>query len=192
MAHHDYTFREYLELEAFSNVKHEFLDGEIYAMSGGTPTHAALTAAVLSHLFSQLRGSTGRVYSSDLKIRVSETGLTTYPDVSIVCGTLQTDPESDLVATNPRLLVEVLSDSTINYDRGKKLDHYRRIPSLQVVLLVWQREVRVEIHRRAADGAWSATTAASGELLRLDEVGAELSADDVYADAGAVPIASRG
>lgn len=192
MAHHDYTFREYLELEAFSNVKHEFLDGEIYAMSGGTPTHAALTAAVSGQLFAQLRGSTCRMYSSDLKIRVTETGLTTYPDLSIVCGTLQTDPESDLVATNPRVIVEVLSDSTINYDRGKKLDHYRRIASLQIVLLVWQRGARMEIHRRAPGGEWSATTAGSGELVGLDEVGATLSVDDVYADAGAVPIASQG
>src|SRR5436190_23914995 len=104
---HGYTFAEYLDLEGASNVKHEFLAGEIYAMAGGTPRHAALTLAVGGALLTQLRGGPCRAFSSDLRVRVRATGLATYPDVAIVCGPLETDPDSDAIVTNPAVLVEV-------------------------------------------------------------------------------------
>src|SRR5580693_2061022 len=105
----DYTYAEYLGFEASSNVKHEFLDGQIYAMAGGTAEHAALASAVIGQLYAQLRGARCRTYDSDLRVRVPARGLTTYPDVTVVCGPREHDPTDPLAVTNPMLLVEVLS-----------------------------------------------------------------------------------
>ncbi|MGH8471968.1 MAG: Uma2 family endonuclease, partial [Gammaproteobacteria bacterium] len=111
-----YTWAEYIALEASSNVKHEYLDGQIYAMAGGTPEHAALAAAVTGLLFPQLRGSPCRAHDADLRVRVPKTGLATYPDVTIVCGPSERDPDDRNAVTNPTLIVEVLSQSTEDYD----------------------------------------------------------------------------
>ncbi len=108
---HRYSFQDYLAVEEVSTVKHEFLDGEIYAMAGGSVLHAALAAAILASLHSQLQGPY-RVYSYDLRIRVLATGLASYADVAVVCGTVETDPENRDSVTNPTALVEVLSAST--------------------------------------------------------------------------------
>jgi Uma2 family endonuclease len=87
-----FSFRDYVRLEEYSNVRHEFLDGVIYAMAGGTPAHAALAGRLIQRLGPQLQGTSSEVFTSDLRVRVSATGLTTYPDVTIVCGRLETDP----------------------------------------------------------------------------------------------------
>ena len=100
---HRYTFEEYLELEEIASVRHEFYDGEIYAMAGGTPEHAAITAAITSALGAQIEGSDCRVYSSDLRVRVLATGLATYPDVTIVCGPSERpDHLAPGLSTDPR------------------------------------------------------------------------------------------
>lgn len=181
--YHSYTFREYLELEAGANVKHEFYNGEIYAMAGGTPEHAALTMAIGGALLAQLRGGSCRVFSADLRVRVLATGLTAYPDVSVVCGDLQRDPESDSTVTNPKLLVEVLSDGTAAYDRGEKLEQYKRIESLQAVLLFSQTSRRVELHERSGEG-WRTVVLTANDSVSLSSLGAELSLESIYADAG--------
>jgi Uma2 family endonuclease len=180
---HGYTFKDYLDLEGASNVKHEFLDGEIYAMAGGSPRHAALTLAVGGTLLAQLRGGPGRAFSSDLRIRVRQTGLATYPDVAVVCGTLEADPDSDATVTNPILIVEVLSPSTMDYDLGEKFERYRKIPSLQAVLYVSQAETRIEGRTRNADGTWTTRQATSGETVAIDAISCKLIVDDVYRDA---------
>lgn len=180
---HGYTFGEYLDFESASNVKHEYLEGEIYGMGGGSPRHAALALAVGSALLSQLRGGPCRAFSSDLRVLVPETGLATYPDVAVVCGALETDPRSETTVTNPKVLVEVLSRSTQDYDLGEKFDHYRRIPSLDAVLFVWQEETRIELRTRQADGTWSRTDFRSGSTVRIDAIGCSLGVDAVYLDA---------
>lgn len=180
---HSYSFAEYLALEATSNVKHEYLNGEIYAMAGGTPAHAARSAAILAAIVPQLRHGPCRIYSSDLPVRVSATGLATYPDAVVVCGPLELDPESATTVLNPKAIVEVLSDSTAAYDRGVKLDHYKRIESLEVVLLFSQTSRRVEVHRRS-DGGWSTEVVAGDHRVALRCVDAELSLAAVYTDAG--------
>lgn len=180
---HQYTYADYLALEEASNVKHEFLDGEIYAMAGGTPTHAALAAVVSSLLHQQLRGGPCRVFSSDLRVRVLATGLATYPDVTVVCGELAVDPANRDTAVNPSVVVEVLSDSTEKYDRGVKLQHYRQIPSLGAVVLVWQHERRIEVWARGADGTWAARPSGSGETARIEAVACSLAVDQIYGDA---------
>ncbi len=179
--HHRYTYQEYLAFERSANVRHEFFDGEIYAMAGGTPTHAAICANVISIFNFQLRGKGCQAFTSDLRIRVLETGLATYPDVTVVCGQREIDSEDRNTVTNPRVLVEVLSPSSAAYDRGEKLEHYKRISSLREVLLVAHDERLIEVWRRGEDGAWSRREARSGNLT-LTSVPCTLAVDEVYRD----------
>ncbi|MGH7285859.1 MAG: Uma2 family endonuclease [Polyangiaceae bacterium] len=175
-----YAWREYLALEAASNVKHEYLDGQIYAMAGGTPEHAALQLAVPNLLFAQLRSGRCRAHGADLRIRVLATGLATYPDVTIVCGPREVDPEDKNSVTNPTLLVEVLSPSTENYDRGEKFAHYKRILSLRQYVLVSVDSHRVEVWTRDASDAWSVAACVDGDTAVLGSVGASLQVHELY------------
>jgi Uma2 family endonuclease len=177
------THAEYLAREAESPTRHEWLDGVIYDMSGSTPDHAGLAAAVLGELGNQLRGKRCRVYTADLKVRVLATGLSTYADVSVVCGALEVDPDDRNAATNPVVVVEVLSDSSEAYDRGEKFGHYRRIPSLAEYVLVSQRSPRIEVFRKNEAGKWVlAEEASAGEVAPLLSIGCALSVDEVYLD----------
>lgn len=178
-----FSFREYLELEEASNTKHEYAGGEIYAMAGGTPAHAALSMAVGASLVAKLRGGPCRVYSSDLRVRVMETGLATYPDVTVICGPLAHDPESNATVTNPTVLVEILSPSTADYDRGEKLDHYRQLPSLRACLFVDPDRRSVLVVRRAGDH-WATDAYGPGDAIALDFLGTALDIDALYEDAG--------
>ena len=152
---HHYTYEEYLSLERDSTTKHEFVDGEIYAMGGGSPKHSALASKIGAALHAgHAPGCT--VFQSDLKIRVLATGRVAYPDVSMVCGSLEYDPADSRreTITNPILLVEVLSPTTEDVDRISKRRDYQLIPSLQEYVLVTQTSPRVEIYRRQTSGTW--------------------------------------
>lgn len=179
--HHRYTYQEYLALERSANVRHEFSDGEIFAMAGGTREHAAICANLTRMLGNQLRGRGCQTHSSDLRVRVLETGLATYPDVTVVCKPVELDPADRNTVTNPTLVVEVLSPSTADYDRGEKLRHYQQIPSLREIVLVAHDERLIEIWRRGSDGAWSRRELRSGSIA-LAAVDCTLSIDDVYSD----------
>jgi Uma2 family endonuclease len=176
------TYAEYLAAEAKSDTKHEWLNGEVFAMAGGTPEHAGLAASVIGELRLALRDRPCRVFSSDLRVKVQATGLATYPDASIACGKLETDPEDAQAVVNPIVLVEVLSDSTEAYDRGEKFAHYRRILSLREYVIVSQREPRIEVHRRNEAGRWELYEAGAGESIELASVGCRLNVDDVFRD----------
>ncbi len=176
----NYTYAEYLGFEASSNVKHEFLDGQIYAMAGGTPEHAALAAAVITLLGPQLRGGDCRPYNSDLRVR-TPSGLTTYPDVTIVCGPREIDSIDRMAVTNPVLIVEVLSRSTEEYDSGDKFEHYKTFPSLREYVLVSHRERSVEVRSRSEDG-WRTTIVPEGAIAELS-IGARLDVRELYAAA---------
>lgn len=183
-AHHiQYSWEDYLALEASSNVKHEFLAGQIYGMAGGTPEHAALKAAVTGLLFAQIRGGRCRAHDADLRVRVLGTGLATYPDLTVVCGPSERDPHDVNAVTNPTLIVEVLSPSTEEYDRGDKFEHYKRILALKQYVLVSHRERQIEVWSRAPSGEWARVVAQSGARVSLESIGAELGVDDVYAAA---------
>jgi Uma2 family endonuclease len=173
-----YTYGEYLVLEEHSLVRHEFLDGEIYAMAEGSPDHAALAAALIRIIGNQLPAGC-RAFTADLRVRIAATGLTTYPDAAVVCGRTERPPEDPLAVTNPVLLVEVTSPSTEEYDRGEKLRHYKSLPSLREVLIVSHRTQELTLHRR--DGAaWGATTAGPGAELELASVPARVLVDEIY------------
>jgi Uma2 family endonuclease len=175
-----YTLADYLALEATSNVKHEYLDGQIYGMAGGTPEHAALAAAVTGLLFGQLRGGRCRVHDADLRVRVRETGLTTYPDVTVVCGPRERDPEDAHAVTNPTVIVEVLSPSTEPYDRGDKFEHFKRMPSLEQYVLVSHRARELEVFTRGASGGWEHRAYRDGERADLPSIGASLAVSELY------------
>ena len=181
--HRRYTVDEFVRLEQYSNVRHEFLDGQIYAMAGGTPEHGTFAANVISLLVAQLRDRPCRVQTSDVRIRVQATGLDTYPDVSVVCGREERDGDDVNAIVNPSLVVEVLSESTDAYDRGEKLDHYKQIPSLHAVVFIAHDEHRVDVVQRAADGAWTMMSFRDGESAALTGLGCHLPVAEVYRDA---------
>ncbi len=170
-------------MEDVSTVKHEFLDGEIYAMAGGTILHAALSASTMAALHRHL-GARCRLYSSDLRVRVRATGLATYPDVTMVCGPEETDPENAQTIVNPALVVEVLSPGTMDYDLGEKFEHYRQIPSLAAVVYVAQDTRRIEVRENAA-GTWKTAIAGPGGTATIASLGLRIDVDAVYDDAGA-------
>jgi len=176
------TYPEYLALEARTGERYEWLDGAVYAMAGGTPTHAKLAAAMIGELRAALAGRPCDVFTSDLKVRVLATGLTTYPDAAVICVKRELDPNDPNAVVNPVLLVEVLSDATEAYDRGQKFAHYRRIPSLQEYVLVAQGEPRIEVYRRNDRGAFELSEAGPGEEIALATTGTKLSVDAVYRD----------
>ena len=182
------SYAEYLELEAGSETKHEYLRGELFAMAGGTPEHAALALALGAELIAGLRGRPCRAFGSDLRVRIEATDLSTYPDLSVVCGQLETSTIDPHAVTNPVLIVEVLSDSTEAYDRGQKFSHYRQIPSLREYLLVSQVEPRLEAYAKNEAGLWVLREAGSGEQLQLSSLeGLSLDVDTIYADPLAAP-----
>lgn len=182
------TVEEYVQLEGFSNHKHEFYDGQIWAMGGGTPEHARLPMALAFQLSSQLAGKPCTVYSSDLRVRVSATGLITYPDLSVFCQQPTPDFEDDLAQLNPTVLIEVTSRSSERYDRGAKFNHYKLIGTLREYVVVSHREHVLEVHRRASDGTWSlAERGVDGERVTLTSIGCVIDVAAVYARPGALP-----
>ena len=175
-----YTYAQYVALEEESPIRHEYLDGEIYAMAGGSPDHAALAATIIRLLGSQLpRGC--RTFTSDLRVRIPSSGLSTYPDVAVVCGRTERAADDGLAVTNPVLLVEITSDSTEDYDRGEKLRQYTQLPSVREVLIVSHREPHLTLHRRDTSG-WIVIEARSHHELTLETVAARLDVNEVYRD----------
>ena len=179
-SHHDYTFAEYLTIERDGEMKHEFDAGEILAMSGGTARHSALANKIGAALeTTRLSGCT--VFQSDMRVRVVATGRAAYPDVSMICGPIEYDPEDAAGTTiiNPVLLVEVLSVTTEKGDRGNKWMHYQRIPSLQEYVLVSQHP-RIEIFRRTPSATWEYIEVNEGSVRLATGPTLDLSA--LYAD----------
>jgi Uma2 family endonuclease len=160
-----YSYAEYLAYERDSSLKHEYLDGEIIAMAGGSRRHNALASRVSAALESARKPGC-IAFQSDQKIRVLATGRATYPDASIVCGSIEGDPSDPIGATitNPTVIVEVLSPSTEQEDRGSKWQHYQLLPSLQEYVLVSQSDARVERYRRLPSGSWEYTDATHGSV----------------------------
>lgn len=172
------SYAEYLAFEGEAQVKHEYVNGQVYAMAGGSPEHARLAARLIRQLLAALDGQPCEVFSSDLRVHILETQRSTYPDVTVVCGRIECAPADDQAVINPRLVAEVLSDSTETQDRGDKWRHYQRVGSLRTYMLVSQSEPLVEVYRRV-DAAWQYQAAGPGEQIELDE-GLILDVDALY------------
>lgn len=182
-AHSWLTFDDYLSIEHESGLKHEFVRGQVLAMAGGSPAHARVCANITALLQVLLGGKPCTVFSSDLRLRVAS-DLASYPDVTVICGRIELDPADRKGHTvlNPRVLVEVLSPTTENYDRGEKLGSYKHIPSLQEVMLVAHDRKELEIVRRESDGSWSRHIFGDGEFATFVSLSCEIAVADVYKD----------
>jgi Uma2 family endonuclease len=170
---------EYLAWEREQPARHEFFHGEVFAMAGGSMRHNALCASVIEALRSQLRGRCV-VLTSDQRVVASQRDRYVYPDISIVCGPVIAEPGASDVLANPTILVEVLSNSTEQYDRGLKWEGYQRIESLTDYILVSQAKPRIEQFRRDRTTTWLYQLAASGERIVLSNQ-AILDVDTVFA-----------
>jgi Uma2 family endonuclease len=179
---HKWTVEEYLAFERDSEIRHEFLDGEIFAMTGASENHILITANTLATLHTQLRKRPCKVYATDMRVQVSKTGLYTYPDVVVACETPQFTDETPPSLINPTVVIEVLSPTTENYDRGKKFQHYRKLASLQEYVLVAQDSPNIEHYVRQSDGKWTLFSDASelDETINLPSIGCILALADVY------------
>ena len=179
---------EYLERERAADTKHEYVHGEMVAMAGGSPRHAMVIANVTGALWTRLQAGGCTAFSSDLRIAVRWGELIAYPDVSVVCGDLQyVDDRRDTV-TNPRVIVEVLSPSTKNFDRGEKSRLFRLMPSIAEFLLIEQEPVEIEHYRKQPNGDWLLTTIRDRDaMIRLESLGCELPVADIYRGVESVP-----
>lgn len=176
------SYAEYLALEESSETKHDYVAGVIVAMSGGTIEHGRIIGRLTVLLSNALAGRPCAVLPSDVRVRIRSADRATYPDLHVVCGAVERDPEDERAVVNPIAIVEVLSDSTAESDRGDKFADYRRLRSLREYVLVSQRERRVDVYRR--DGRrWVLDEHERGETFHLESLGVSVAVDDAYVDA---------
>ena len=173
-----FTYEEYLQALEISELKLEYCDGVIYAMAGGTVTHAQLTARVIRLLGNTLKEGCD-VFSSDLKVRIDATDLSAFPDASVVCGAAERATIDQNAITNPILLIEVTSRSTEDYDRGDKLSHYKQLPSLEAVIFVSHRRAQITVVSRTTTG-WEERHFRGGERVELADPAVVLEVDAIY------------
>ena len=180
-AQHHLSYAEYLALELTTETRHEYLDGEAWAMAGGSPRHSKIKTNLAVELGNALGDGPCQPYDSDLRIRTMETGLATYADLTIVCGPLERHPEDPHAVTNPAVVIEVLSPSTEGWDRGGKFRHLGRCPSLQVYVLVSQDEPLFEVYTRGSGSdSWELRRYRGGQCVTLDTIGVEIEVERVY------------
>ena len=183
------TAAEYLAIESTSEIRHEFLDGEMFAMSGGSLWHNLIKDNFARAVANRLSGGTCRVVTSDQRLKVDATGHYTYPDVLVFCGPPVMEDGVHHTLTNASLVAEVLSNSTEKYDRGLKFSHYRRLDTLQEYLLIAQDRFSVEVFQRqdagsssAGSDAWLLSAAAEREAeVRLSSLGITVPLAEIYA-----------
>ena len=172
----------YLEQEHLSTTKHEYYAGAMYAMAGASEQHNLIALNIAATLHTQLRGRACRAYPSDMRVKVMQTGLHTYPDFTIVCGQSQfTNPVKRDTIINPTVIIEILSPSTERYDRGMKFQHYRTMPSLQAYLLVAQDEYHIECFIRYEHHQWLFSEAVGPEaIMAMPSIQGSLALQNVY------------
>ena len=174
--------QEYLAIERKSEIKNEYLAGEVFSMVGASKRHNLITANIIRILGNQLLDRPCNVYPSDMRVKVSAIGKYTYPDVVVACEEEQFDDEEKDTLLNPVVVIEVLSESTEAYDRGKKFEHYQYIESLTDYILISQEPHRVEHYVRQNSREWNYSEYHEAEdIVRINVIGCELVLKDVYA-----------
>lgn len=175
------TYAEYLTLESTSATRHDYVAGAIVAMAGATIEHGRLVSRLTVLLSAAIQGRPCVVLSQDVRLRIRSADRSTYPDLQVVCGQVERDPDDENAVTNPLAIVEVLSDSTAESDRGDKFADYRRLRSLREYVLVSQRERRIDVFRR--DGKrWVLDEYGRDESVRLETLDVSVAVDHVYVD----------
>ena len=176
-----YTAEEYLALERSCEAKHEYYNGEVFAMSGASKWHVLIVTNLVYELQSQLKDGPCQVYATDLRVRVAPTGLYTYPDVILLCDEPRFSDEQEDTLLNPALIIEVLSESTKDYDRGGKFERYRTVDSFVEYLLIAQDRPHVEHHTRQPDGSWLLRETNNLEdTIQVKSVPCSLRLSDIY------------
>lgn len=182
---------EYLAFERASEQKHEYANGELFAMSGCSREHSLLAGNIQRELGNALLDRACEVHTSDMRVKIASTGRYVYPDASVVCG----EPvfEDAVVDTllNPNVIVEVLSETSEAYDRGDKFAQYRSVPSVMEYVLVSQKEVHIEHFQRQPDGRWLLSILGPGMHLELESIGVVIDVDRVYRKVPLAPAASE-
>lgn len=177
------SIEEYLRMEEAATRKHEYYKGEIFAMAGASLGHNIITSNIMMSLPPKLRGSSCRIFASDLRVHVEANSLFTYPDFSIVCGNPVFYNDDEMNLANPVVIIEVLSPSTKKYDRGDKFRLYQELPSLQEYILVDSQSVLVEYYRKDAKGGWPLKKCDKlTDEISIAAIGAGLLLDDIYKD----------
>ena len=180
------TVEEYLQQEVETGMKYEYQDGEIYAMAGGTLNHGLLCGNSYSEIRNKLRekGSSCKPFTSEVKIHVKKKNSYLYPDAMVICGNIELSKENGNSVANPILIVEVLSKSTANYDRGDKFYLYRQIPSLKEYVLIEQKKNVVDVHYKSPKSDLWRITRYEGldQIIKLQSLGIEISMADLYFD----------
>jgi len=174
------TAADYLAWEAAQLERHEYLDGEVFAMAGAEDRHVTVTMNLAFALRQHLAGSTCRTFMSDMRLQVAAANSYFYPDVLVTCSAL--DLASPMAKTEPKLIAEVLSPSTAAYDRGAKFSHYRSLPSLQEYVLIDLDTRSTDCFRKGDDGLWVLHPFARGETVLMASVALELSATQLFAE----------
>jgi Uma2 family endonuclease len=175
------TEAEYLEFERNSDTKHEYWGGEVFAMSGASEAHNLVYGSTYALLYMQLRGKSCTAYPSDMRVKILAADLYVYPDISVVCGDKEYSDDRRDTLINPILIVEILSPSTERYDRGKKFQHYRELPSLQEYVLITQDSPRIEKYVRQEKGLWQFSDAVGLEAaIALTSIECTLALAEVY------------
>jgi Uma2 family endonuclease len=176
------TVNDYLNLERDSTVKHQFYNGEIYAMAGAHPVHNEIAVNGIVITKGQVGKGKCKVYGSDQRVK-TPTGLYTYPDISIVCGKREFNNDKPPTLLNPTVIIEVLSPTTETFDRGEKFHQYRSIQSLQAYILISSTSQRIEYFARQENNLWRIDVVDTPDgLIEISAVGCTLSIADVYAD----------
>ena len=177
------TPEAYLEFEKTSETKHEFFRGELFAMTGGSLNHNRISRNIVRSLGNQLAGSLCEPFAGDMRVKVQENGKYTYPDMVVVCGPIELEKIKGVeTLLNPVVIMEILSTATEAYDRGKKFEHYRMIPSLREYLLFSQDECQVERFVRREGGVWQILKPCKGmdQVVPVEAANCELKLADVY------------
>ncbi len=175
----------YLDWEAAQADRHEYIAGEVFAMTGARGTHNLIAGNVYMALRQALRGTPCRTHIEGMKLHVQAADAVLYPDVFVTCDPQDLTEQAELAKTAPKLIVEVLSGSTAAYDRGLKFELYQRLPSLQEYLLIEQDRVHADLFRRNTEGLWVLHPSGPGEAVQLDSVGLTLPMDLIYEDTAA-------
>lgn len=176
-----YTAEEYLELERKSEIRHEYIDGEIFEMAGAGKRHNQISANLMRLLGNQILERNCNVYANDMRVKISSIGKYTYPDIVGICGDEEFEDKKDDTLLNPMLLIEILSKSTEGYDRGAKFEYYQTIESFNEYILITQESFRVEQYIRQDKNTWTYLEFRKPEdTVKLESIKCELSLQDIY------------
>lgn len=174
-----WTVEEYLAYELETGTRYEFINGEIYAMAGGSDNHSTISLNVGAELRAQLRNSPCRPFNSDMKLKITDI-VYVYPDVSVVCGEAKFTDSKRSMLLNPRLIVEVLSETTANYDKGQKYDYYRSLPSVDTYLMLEQNRPHAMLYTREKSGWHLEDYYGLDAVVPLEALGCALKLSEAY------------